>query len=87
MILGRIGYFIIVFMKLTAFYLWIFYKRKGLPCPDTVIQTFGVLLDFQKAKNTHLEACVFLHLSQVSQHPMCLDHSNQTWESILYFVI
>ena len=36
---------------------------------DTLIQTLGMLLEFRKAKNTHLAARVFLRFSQVSQHP------------------
>ena len=57
----------------------------GFPCLDNVIQTFGMLLDFRKAKNTRLAACVFLRFSTVSQHPACLNHVIQTRKTIRYF--
>ena len=56
------------------------------PCLDTVMQTFEMLLDFGKAKNSHRAAHVFLCFSQVSQHPACLDHSIQARESTWYFL-
>ena len=75
MILGRIAYLTIAFIKLTTFCLWLFYKRntKWIPL-------------FRKAKNTRLAARGFLRFSLVSQHPACLDHSIQTRESIWYFL-
>ena len=55
-------------------------------CLDTLIQTLGVLLDFRKGKTTRLVARVFLTLiSQVSQHPACLDQSIQTRKTNWYF--
>ena len=54
----------------------------GFPCLDNVIQTLEMLLDFRKAKNTRLAACVFLRFSTVSQ-----DHVIQTWKTIMYFFI
>ena len=35
-------------------------------CLDALFQTLGMLLDFRKAKNTRLAACVFLPFTQVS---------------------
>ena len=48
MIFGRIAYFIIVFIKLTAAHLSLFLYEYQMdpPCLDTVIQTLGMLLDF-----------------------------------------
>ena len=88
MIFGRIAYFIIVFIGLTAFRLSLFYKRntKWIPLFDAVIQTLGMLLDFRKAKNTRLVTRVFLRFSQVSRHPACLNHSVQTRECIWHFL-
>ena len=57
----------------------------GFPCLDDVIQTLGMLLDFRKAKNTHVAARVFLRFSTVSQHPACLDHVIQTQKTTRYF--
>ena len=64
------------------------YFIKELPnsflCLDNVIQTLGMLLDFQKAKNTRLAARVFLRFSAVLQHPVHLDHVIQTRKTIRY---
>ena len=56
------AYFIIVFIKLTAFFTCHYFVKEipnGFPCLDTVIQTLGMLLNFQKAKKTCLMAHVF----------------------------
>ena len=68
------------------FFLNNYYFIKELPngflCLDNVIQTLGMLLDFRKAKNTRLAACVFLRFSTVSLHPAYLDHVIQTRKTI-----
>lgn len=59
------------------------YFIKELPtefmCLDTVIETAGMLLNFQKPKNN----C----FSQVLQHVLCFDHSIQTQKSSWYSLI
>ena len=62
MIFKRIAYFIIVFIKLTALHLSLFYKRNtkwiavlGYCDPNT----YDVAVYFRKAKNTHQAARPF----------------------------
>ena len=76
--------------KLTAIRLSLFYERntKWIPLfeywdPNTL----DVARLLKSQKHSPSRWCFFfLHFSQVSQHPACLDHSIQIRESIWYFL-